>query len=130
MPTGGNVQSGTATISGYGTNELRIDQKSQKSIIHWDSFSINPKGRVDFNQPSSSSFSLNRVNGSTPSSIAGKLNSNGKVMLINPNGIAITPGAVINTNSFTASSLDIKNEDFLKDKYIFEGKGNSKRCCQ
>ena len=29
MPTGGNVQSGTATISGYGTNELRIDQKSQ-----------------------------------------------------------------------------------------------------
>ena len=47
-------------------------------------------------------------------------------MLINPNGIAITPGAVINTNSFTASSLDIKNEDFLKDKYIFEGKGNSK----
>ena len=126
MPTGGNVQSGTATISGYGTNELRIDQKSQKSIIHWDSFSINPKGRVDFNQPSSSSFSLNRVNGSTPSSIAGKLNSNGKVMLINPNGIAITPGAVINTNSFTASSLDIKNEDFLKDKYIFEGKGNSK----
>ena len=61
MPTGGNVQSGTATISGYGTNELRIDQKSQKSIIHWDSFSINPKGRVDFNQPSSSSFSFNRV---------------------------------------------------------------------
>ena len=33
MPKGGNVQSGKATISGYNTNHLTIDQKSQKSII-------------------------------------------------------------------------------------------------
>ena len=41
-------------------------------------------------------------------------------MLINPNGIAITKGAVINTNSFTASTLDIKNKDFLNENYNFE----------
>ena len=126
MPSGGKVQSGEASISGYNTNHLIIDQKSQKSIINWDSFSIHKKGIVDFKQPNSQSFSLNRVTGSTPSNIAGKLNSNGKIMLINPNGIAIVPGAVINTNSFTASTLDIKNKDFLKDNYTFEGSGKSK----
>ena len=126
MPTGGTVKYGDVSIKGYNTNNLKIEQKTNKSVIDWDSFSIHSKGRVDFNMPSSHSHSLNRVNGSTPSSIAGKLNSNGKVILINPNGIAITPGAVINTNSFTASSLNIKDKDFLKDDFIFEGKGNGK----
>ncbi len=83
MPSGGAVASGEVQITGTGTNHLIIDQTTNKSIINWDSFSIHSGGRVDFNQPSAKSFSLNRVNGSTPSSIAGQLNSNGKVMLIN-----------------------------------------------
>ena len=78
------------------------------------------------NQPSANSFSLNRVVGSTPSSIAGQLNSNGKLMLINPNGVVITPNGVVNTKSFTASTLDINNQDFLKDNYSFKGNGKSK----
>ena len=125
MPTGASVSSGNVTITGTGSNHLIIDQTSSKSIINWDSFSIHSSGRVDFNQPSSSSFSLNRVQGSTPSSIAGQLNSNGKVMLINPNGVAITPNGVVNTGSFTASTLNIKDKDFINDKFSFEGKGNS-----
>ena len=36
-------------------------------------------------------MSLNRVSGSTPSRIAGQLNSNGQVYLINPHGIIVTP---------------------------------------
>ena len=97
MPTGGQVRSGNVTITGTGTDHMIIDSKSQKSIINWNSFSIHKKGRVDFNQPSASSFSLNRVTGSTPSTIAGQLNSNGKVMLVNPNGVVITPSGVVNT---------------------------------
>ena len=126
MPSGGAVASGDVQITGTGTNHLIIDQKTNKSIINWDSFSIHSGGRVDFNQPSAKSFSLNRVNGSTPSSIAGQLNSNGKVMLINPNGVAITPKGVVKTGSFTASTLNIKNKDFLSENYKFEGSGSSK----
>ena len=126
MPTGGQVQSGNVAITGTGTNHMIIDSKSQKSIINWNSFSIHKKGRVDFNQPSASSFSLNRVTGSTPSTIAGQLNSNGKVMLVNPNGVVITPSGVVNTRSFTASTLNIKDEDFINEKYNFEGNGSSK----
>ena len=102
------------------------EQSTNKSIINWDSFSIHEKGRVDFNMPSSISSSLNRVTGSTPSSIAGQLNSNGKVLIINPNGVMITKNGVVKTGSFTASTLDINNEDFLKDKMNFIGNGKSK----
>ena len=125
MPTGGQVKSGNVTITGTGTNHMIIDSKSQKSIINWNSFSIHKKGRVDFNQPSANSFSLNRVQGSTPSTIAGQLNSNGKVMLVNPNGVVITPSGVVNTRSFTASTLNIKDEDFMNGRYNFEGNGSS-----
>ena len=76
--------------------------------------------------PSSSSSSLNRVTGSTPSTIAGQLNSNGKVLIINPNGVMITKEGVIKTGSFTASTLDIKDQDFLNNKFKFTGNGSSK----
>ena len=126
MPTNPRVQSGNVQIEGTGTNHLKINQSTNKSIINWDSFSIHKGGQVDFNMPSSKSSSLNRVTGSTPSRIAGQINSNGKVLLINPNGVAITKSGTVKTSSFTASTLDIKNSDFLNDKYSFSGKGSSK----
>src|SRR5262249_60184036 len=42
-----------------------------------------------------------------------------------PNGIAINKSGVINTGSFVASTLGIKNEDFLAGKYNFQGNGAS-----
>ena len=90
MPSGPQVQSGNIIIDSSETNHLKINQKTNKSVINWNSFSIHEKGRVDFNMPSSSSSSLNRVVGSTPSTISGKLNSNGNVFLINPNGVIIS----------------------------------------
>ena len=122
MPKNPRVQSGNVTIEGTGTDHLRIQQSTNKSIINWDSFSVHKGGRVDFKMPSSKSSSLNRVTGSTPSSIAGQINSNGRVLLINPNGVAITKNGVIKTGSFAASTLDIKNNDFLKDIYTFKKK--------
>ena len=71
MPTNPQVQTGKVNITGTGTNHLQVNTNTNKTIINWDSFSIHSGGRVDFNQPSSNSFSLNRVVGSTPSSIAG-----------------------------------------------------------
>ena len=95
MPKNPRIQSGNVTIEGKGTDHLKIQQKTNKSIINWDSFSVHKGGRVDFNMPSSKSSSLNRVTGSTPSTIAGQINSNGKVLLINPNGVAITKNGVV-----------------------------------
>ncbi|MES2310110.1 MAG: filamentous hemagglutinin N-terminal domain-containing protein, partial [Verrucomicrobiota bacterium] len=81
---------------------------------NWQDFSILSNETTRFIQPSSSSAVLNRVLGGNPSSILGSLSANGKVYLINPNGIVVGSGANINCNSFIASTLDVKDVDFLR----------------
>jgi len=62
---------------------------------------------------------LNRVIGLDPSIINGLLSANGRIFLINPNGLLIGPTGRVNVNSFLASTLDINNEDFLADRFVF-----------
>ena len=126
MPTGGSAQSGSVQIASINPNHMVINQSSNNSVIHWNSFSVHSKGVVDFNMPSSSSSSLNRVLGSTPSKIAGQINSNGNVMLVNPNGVFLTKSGAVKSNSFTASSLEINTSDFLRGNYSFYKNGRSK----
>jgi filamentous hemagglutinin family protein len=125
LPTGGSVAAGNVSIGAPQNGTLNINQGSNQAIINWNTFSIGTGGTVNFNQPGASSATLNRVTSSTPSSIAGTINAPGTVMLVNPNGIAITKTGVINTGSFVASTLGIKNEDFLAGKYHFQGNGAS-----
>ena len=126
MPTGGAVQNGNVKIAYINPDHMVLDQSSHNSVIHWNSFSVHSKGVVDFNMPSSSSSSLNRVLGSTPSNIAGKINSNGNVILINPNGVFLTKSGAVRSNSFTASSLDINTKDFLQGRHNFYKNKTSK----
>ena len=118
MPTGSSVHSGNVEIASINPDHMVINQSSHNSVIHWDSFSVHSKGVVDFNMPSSSSSSLNRVLGSTPSNIAGQINSNGNVMLVNPNGVFLTKSGAVKSNSFTASSLEINTSDFLQGRHL------------
>ena len=125
LPAGGAVSAGSASISRPSAGTLDINQSSSQAIINWQSFSVGVGSTVNFNQPSASSATLNRVLGSTHSSIAGTINARGTVLLVNPNGIAITKSGVIDTGSFAASTLDIKDSDFLAGNYSFAGTGAS-----
>ena len=91
LPTGGVVSAGSASI-GSGAGTTTINQSSQNAAINWQSFSIGQGEAVRFVQPNSSSVALNRVLGSDPSSILGSLSANGKVFLLNPNGILFGQG--------------------------------------
>ncbi len=124
LPKGGTVVSGSAAIGNPSANALTITQTTPKAIINWNSFSVGQPNTVTINQPNPSSASLNRVTGSTPSSIAGSLSSNGSVLLVNPNGVAITPtGTVKVGGGFVGSTLDIKNTDFEAGKLNFSAPG-------
>src|SRR5215467_11728690 len=125
LPTGGSVAAGNVSIGTPQHGTLNINQSTNQAIINWNTFSVGVGGTVNFNQPGASSATLNRVTSSTPSSIAGTINAPGTVMLVNPNGIAITKSGVVYTGSFVASTLGIKNEDFLAGKYNFQGNGAS-----
>ena len=112
-PSGGTVVAGSATISGQGTHLVTVNQSTTNSIINWNSFSINSGELTRFVLPSSNSAVLDRVTGLNPSAIFGSLQSNGRVYLINPNGILVGPGGTINTAGFLGSTLDVDNQSFL-----------------
>ena len=117
-PSGGIVASGTATIAQSGSN-TNINQSTNSAVINWQSFSIGSNSTVNFNQPSTTSVTLNRVSGNSESVIDGVLNANGNVFLINSNGILMDSTARISTGGFVASTLDIADSDFLSGKYTF-----------
>ncbi|MEK6806478.1 MAG: filamentous hemagglutinin N-terminal domain-containing protein [Pseudomonadota bacterium] len=122
-PTGGDVVGGAAAISMPDANTVRIDQTTDSAVINWQSFSIDGHEFVIFNQPSVSSATLNRVIGENPSAIFGHIQANGRVFLINPNGVLFGQGAQVDVNGLVATTLDISPQDFMAGK--FELKGSS-----
>jgi len=115
------VVSGQATFNQQG-NIFSITN-TPNTIINWQSFSIHAGEITRFIQQNGSSAVLNRITGQDPSKILGALESNGKVFLINPNGIVFGQGAKVDVNGLVASSLGMTNEDFLAGKRQFTAGG-------
>src|SRR5436190_15316962 len=125
-PNGGTVVGGSATINNQGSANVTVNQFSSKAIINWNLFNIGVGERTTFVQPDSNSVALNRVTGGHgPSEILGSLDANGKVFLVNRDGIIFGPGAVVTTAGFLATTSDIKNEDFMAGRYNFQTPGRS-----
>ncbi|QVX14647.1 filamentous hemagglutinin N-terminal domain-containing protein [Pseudomonas congelans] len=122
LPVGGAVSAGSATI-GSGGGTTTITQSSQNAAINWQSFNIGTGESVNFVQPNGSATALNRVLGADPSSILGSLNANGKVFLVNPNGIVFGQGASVNVGGLVGSTRNISDSDFMAGQYNFEGTG-------
>ena len=92
---------------------------SPNAIINWQNFSIEQGETTRFIQQNANSSVLNRILGQDPSRIFGSLQSNGRVFLINPNGILFGPNSQIDVNGLVASSLAMSNQDFLLGKHKF-----------
>jgi filamentous hemagglutinin family protein len=123
-PTNPVVVNGSANFTQSG-NLLQVTN-SPSAIINWGSFSIGAGEITRFIQQSASSAVLNRIVGQNPSSILGALQSNGRVFLINPNGITFGAGSQINVGGLVASTLNLSNEDFLAGRMRFtDGLGKS-----
>ena len=122
-PTGAQVVAGQVGIVSS-PNQLLITN-SPGAIINWQSFSVLPGELTRFIQQSSSSSVLNRITGQDPTKILGALQSNGKVLLINPNGILFGAGSQVNVNGLVASSLNLSDADFLAGKLKFSGTGKA-----
>ena len=119
-PNGGVVVGGSAQINNPGTANVTINQFSDKAIINWHMFNIGVGEKTTFVQPNANSVALNRVvGGMGPSEILGSLNANGKVFVVNKDGIIFGARAVINTAGFLATTSDIRNEDFMAGRFNF-----------
>ncbi|MPW16828.1 filamentous hemagglutinin N-terminal domain-containing protein [Paraburkholderia sp. CNPSo 3157] len=120
-PTGAQVVSGTVSVAAPSAGQMNITQSSPKAIVNWNTFSIGASEGVKIVQPSASAALLNRVMGNDPSVIAGRLQANGRVFLVNPAGVIFAPGSSVNVGSLVASTLNISNADFLAGNYRFVG---------
>ena len=111
-PTGGVVAAGSAAISRTATN-TQIDQASQRAAINWRSFDVGRQQSVTFIQPSASAVALNRVTGPDPSQIAGRIDANGQIILVNQSGVNFYKGAQVNAAGVMVSAADITNKNFM-----------------
>lgn len=129
LPTGEEATVGDVEFD-FTEEHLTIFQRSRRAIIEWEDFSIGEGNTVTFSQPSGAGgiAVLNRVRADSEavSNIAGRLEANAGVFLINPNGIIVGQDSVIDTGSFVASTLDVDDDEFLRGEDLrFSGESEA-----
>ncbi|MDB5720047.1 MAG: hypothetical protein JWP15_665, partial [Alphaproteobacteria bacterium] len=118
VPVGGQVTAGTATIGGtMGTTV--ISQTSHGAVIDWRGFDVGTAETVRFDQPDASAVTLNRVLATDPSRIDGTITANGRIFIVNPNGVLFGSGSRIQVGGLVATTADIDDADFMAGNYRF-----------
>ena len=115
----GTSFTGVSSITTDSTkNQMVINQSQKYATINWNSFNIGANAVVNFNQKNAKGVAqtgwvaLNRIYDQNASQIFGKLTADGKVYLINQNGILFGKGSQVNVNTLIASTLNLRDKDF------------------
>jgi filamentous hemagglutinin family protein len=123
-PTGANVVAGSAAVTTRSPSTLTVDQKTKIVIIDWQSFNIAAGETTKFNQPGTNAMAVNRIGSADPAQILGNLIANGRVVLIDGNGILFGPNAKVNVGALLATASDASNADILSGKATFDKAGD------
>lgn len=125
-PVGPTVVNGAIQVSQPDARTTVVKQSTDKGIVDWQGFSVAAGERVQFQQPNAASVTLNRVtSAATPSEIYGSLSATGKVFLVNPAGIVFGKDAAVDVGGLVASTLAIRNDDFLAGRFAFSDDGHA-----
>jgi filamentous hemagglutinin family protein len=119
LPGGEKVIGGNASFDRSQKNVLSIKQGSERLLIDWhDGFNIGAAGTTNFYQPSKDAIVVNRVVSSSadPTRILGNLNANGRVVILDRNGVIFGKGSKIDVGGLIASTGDINDNAFIKGK--------------
>jgi filamentous hemagglutinin family protein len=118
-PTGGVVTAGALSISQTPTRTV-IDQSSQRGAVNWQSYNVGSQQSVVYHQPASTSVTLNRVVGPDPSQIAGRIDANGQIILINQSGVNFYKGAQVNTAGLIVTTANATDTSFMDGHLKFD----------
>lgn len=107
LKSGGMQSNATVATSG---NNMTITQTAPRAIIDWDEFNIGVSASVYFSQKQNGVAqtgwaALNRIYDINPSQIYGSLKADGRIYLLNQNGILFGSGSTVNVHTLVASSL-------------------------
>jgi filamentous hemagglutinin family protein len=117
LPTGENTISGSVDYDRTTANSIVVNQKSDRAIIEWDTFDIGHDARTEFVQPGQQSVAVSRVLDANPSRIMGQLTSNGRLVLLNPNGVMFGVNSKVDVGGMIVSTGQIDDQQFI-DKGI------------
>mgnify|MGYP000849756268 CR=1 FL=1 len=106
LPEGNTTAHGVVEVGRPDASRMVIRQASDKAIVNWQGFSIGAGEQVRIEQPGAGSAILNRVTGASRSEIQGRLDANGKVFLINRNGVVFGETAAVNVGSVLGALAD------------------------
>jgi filamentous hemagglutinin family protein len=120
-PVGPAVASGAASVTASSSAKTQIDQKSEDVVIDWSSFNIGNGQTTQFVQPNAQAIAVNRIGGANASQILGTLDANGRVVLIDGNGLLFGKNAKVNVGSLIATSTDGTDFDLLAGKFSRAG---------
>ena len=123
-PSSAAVTTGTASIA-HTSNSTTIKQTSEDVVINWSSFNVGAGQTTEFVQPNAQAIAVNRIGGNSASQILGTLDANGRVVLINGNGMVFGKGAQVNVGSLIATSTDGSDSDVLSGKFTQAGNQNA-----
>ncbi|MDD2860826.1 MAG: filamentous hemagglutinin N-terminal domain-containing protein, partial [Acidiphilium sp.] len=118
-PQGGQVVGGQASIT-QAPGSVTIHQSSARAAINWQSFNVGAGAKVTFDQPNAQAIALNRVISNNPSIIAGRIDANGQIVLMNQSGVVFTPGSQVNAESLVVSTAGISAKNFMAGKMLFD----------
>lgn len=124
-----DVVSGAATKAVEGTT-TKITVTQDHTILKWQKFGIDANEILNFIQNNANSAVLNRVVGGDVTKILGKLQSNGKVFIINPAGVIFGDKATVDVAGLVASTLDITDDNFKANQLVFEQEKSSQETQQ
>lgn len=110
-PKGFNSTNATYQVDANGAH---IITSGQRGLVHWEHFSLSRGELARFQQKNAHSVILNHVTGNSVSKIYGRLESNGKVILLNRSGVVIGPEGSIECAGFLASTATIPEDVFLR----------------
>jgi filamentous hemagglutinin family protein len=125
LPQGATVVNGQANINTSG-NQMNVIN-TPGAVINWNSFNIGTGAGVNFQQQNANSSVMNRVVGGNISTIHGNLTSNGRVILVNPAGLVIGAGAVVDTAGFVGSAMNATEANGQLDRLRFDAAGGAGR---
>ena len=125
-PSNPDVVDGVAGVTQTG-NTTNVDVMSSNAIINWDSLDTSSEEVLQFLHDGGHFAVLNKVVQGGMTQFSGSLFGNqGTIIIVNPHGVSINGGAIIQAHQFVASSLNISNDNFMNGVYQFEGDGIGK----
>ncbi|MES2728885.1 MAG: filamentous hemagglutinin N-terminal domain-containing protein [Pseudomonadota bacterium] len=131
LPVNPVVIGGQASVQTTGPGRMNVNQASQRAVINWDTFDIGEQARVTFVQPNTNAIAVNRVSGTNaqPTKILGSLQGNGRIVVLDANGVIFGPNSRVDAASMVASTGDINAPAFMAattDRIILTTSGDAR----